>query len=239
MIAEKGIADYPRLHYDDEEAARQAVRVVDEYTMLSYERLVTLYQQVRYIDRARIPGCLVECGTWRGGAVGMMALAHMSVGRPFRHLFLFDSFEGLPEPDREKDGKDAVHYARGKASGALLSIDQCVGSLEINKHLLNEIIGYPQELTHYYVGWFQETVPRAAQEIEPISLLRLDGDWYESTKICLEAFFPKMSSGAIVIIDDYGKWSGCRRAVDEFMGTLDRPLLLNHIDAAGRYFIVP
>jgi hypothetical protein len=234
-----GDGDYPRRYYDDEDVARQALKVVDEYTMTSYERMITLWQQVRYLDFAQIAGCMVECGAWQGGASGMMALAHLADGIPFRPLHLFDSFTGLPEPDARQDGGIAVEYADGKAFGNLVSIGQCVGSLEINQYLINQVIKYPQELTHYHVGWFQDTVSSVAEKIGPIALLRLDGDWYESTKICLEAFYPQMSSGGIVVIDDYGKWPGCRKAVDEFMSSLGRPLFLNHIDAAGRYFIVP
>lgn len=238
-MVEKGLADYPRGHYDDEEAAREAVRVVDDYTMTSYERLVTLWQQVRYLDRAGIQGSLVECGTWKGGACGMMALAHLAVGGPIRPLHLFDSFQGLPEPDAERDGVVAVEYAGGHASGALRGIGRCVGTLEVNQRLLGDIIRYPKELTHYHVGWFQETVPATNTTIGPIALLRLDGDWYESTKICLQYLCPQVSSGGVVIIDDYGKWAGCRRAVDEYLRRCARVLLLNHIDAAGRYWIVP
>jgi len=231
--------NYPLCNYDDEYAARQALEVVDRYTMASYERMVTLWQQVRYLDNARIQGCLTECGTWRGGASGMMALAHLTVEEPFRTLHLFDSFEGLPEPDASKDGEKAIQYSSGKSSAKLESIGQCVGSLEENQYLIGEVIGYPQELTYYHIGWFQKTVPLASETIGPIALLRLDGDWYESTKICLEAFYPHISSGGIIVIDDYGKWLGCRKAVDEFMDKLERPLLLNHIDAAGRYIIIP
>ena len=78
----------------------------------------------------------------------------------------------------------------------------------------------------------------AANNFVP-ALLRLDGDWYESTKICLEMLFPQTSSGGIVVIDDYGRWPGCRHAVDEFLSRLDRPLFLHHIDATGRYLMVP
>lgn len=238
-MALSGISEYPRRHYDEEDLARAALRIVDDYTMTSYERIVTLWQQVRYLDRAGIAGSLVECGTWRGGAMGMMALAHMASGPPTRMLHLFDSFEGLPEPDGAKDSEMAVDYAKGHASGALKTIGRCVGPLEDNQRLLGEIIGYPQALTHYHVGWFQDTVPPAAREVGRIALLRLDGDWYESTRICLKALSPKVSSGGIVVIDDYGKWPGCRQAADEFVARMSRPVFLSHIDAAGRYYIVP
>ncbi len=236
-VARRG--DNPILHYDDEESAREAVKLIDQFTMVSYERLITLWQQVHYLDKARIPGSLVECGTWKGGASGMMALAHLKSGVPSRELHLFDSFQGLPEPDKERDGESAVRYASGRAGGALNSIRKCVGPLEENKHLLADVIGFPSRLTYYHVGWFQETLREVPKTLGAIALLRIDGDWYESTKICLDTLYAQVSSGGIVVIDDYGKWPGCRKAVDEFMAKLNPPLFLNHIDAAGRYLIVP
>jgi len=232
-------SEHPLQNYDDEEAARDALNVVRPYTMLSYQRLVTLWQQMRYLDKASVPGAMVECGTWRGGACGMMALAHRRAGDVSRPLHLFDSFQGLPEPQGEKDGEMAVRYAADRASGSLHSIGKCVGPLEENRRLLGEIVGYPAELTHYHVGWFQDMLRTVPETVGAIALLRIDGDWYESTKICLESLYGRVSSGGIVVIDDYGKWPGCRRATDEFLETLARPVFLNHIDAAGRYVIVP
>jgi len=232
-------SEHPNLKYDDEDAAREAIRIVEPFTMLSYQRLVTLWQQVRYVDRVAISGALVECGTWKGGASGMMALAHLHSGVPSRTLHLFDSFQGLPEPDRATDGEMAVHYASEQASGALRTIGKCVGALEDNKRLLGDLVGYPSELTQYHVGWFQDTLRVVPDCMDAIAVLRIDGDWYESTKVCLETLVSRVSSGGIVVIDDYGKWAGCRKAVDEFMAVLPRSLFLNHIDAAGRYFIVP
>src|SRR5262249_53244417 len=147
-------------------------------------------------------------------------------------------FEGLPEPDAQKDGDVAVEYADERARGTLTSIGQCVGPLETNQRLIHETIGYPRALTQYHMGWFQETVPQAT-DVGPIALLRLDGDWYESTKICLEHLYPRVCSRGIVVIDDYGKWPGCRRALDEYMAGLAFAPLLNHVDASARYIIVP
>jgi hypothetical protein len=232
-------SEHPPLNYDDEEPAREAIALVEHHTMLSYQRLVTLWQQVRYLDRAGVQGALIECGTWKGGAAALMALAHLRSGAPHRHVHLFDSFEGLPEPDRAHDGEMAVRYAGERASGVLRSIGKCVGTLEDNRHAVGSIAGYPSVLTHFHVGWFQDTLRIPPAGVGDIALLRIDGDWYESTKMCLDALFPKVVSGGVVVIDDYGKWSGCRKAVDEFLAGLPRPLLLNHIDAAGRYLIVP
>ena len=222
---------------DDEAAIKAAVRRVRGNTMTSFERLATLWQQVRYLDRYGIAGALVECGTWRGGSVGMMALAHLATEpTPTRTIHLFDSFEGLPEPTA-KDGAKAARYAGGRITGALDTIDACSAPLEDNRALLEGEIGYPDALLTYPQGWFQETVPAAAPSLGSIALLRLDGDWYESTVVCLEHLYPLVPPGGVVVIDDYGHWEGARRAVDEFVAALDEPVLLSHIDYTGRYWV--
>jgi len=222
---------------DEEAAIKAAVRRVRANTMTSFERLASLWQQVRYLDRFGIEGSLVECGTWRGGAVGMMALAHLATEpTPSRSIHLFDSFEGLPEPTAD-DGAKAASYARGRTTGALDTIDACVAPLADNRALLEGAIGYPRDLLTYHQGWFQDTVPAAAPELGPIALLRLDGDWYESTVVCLDHLYALVPPGGIVVIDDYGHWEGCRKAVDEFLETSEEPILLSHIDYTGRYWV--
>jgi len=224
--------------YDEEGVIREAARRVSAHTMTTFERLATLWQQVRYLDRYGIPGALVECGVWNGGSSAMMALAHMfSSTTPQRELHLFDSFEGLPEPRSDKDGSEAVSYAANRANGSLVSIQECVGALEENRDLLQHSIKYPPELLHYHVGWFENTVPTSAPTMPQIALLRLDGDWYESTRVCLQHLYPHVVRGGVVVVDDYGHWQGCRSAVDEFVHSLDEPVLLNHIDYSGRYWI--
>ena len=223
--------------YDEEDEIKQAVRRVRENTMTSFERLATLWQQIRYLDRHDLEGSLVECGTWRGGAVGMMALAHMrSFPLPHRRIHLFDSFEGLPEPSRA-DGAKAARYSGGRVTGALDGIGICDAPLDDNRALLEGAIAYPSELISYHQGWFQETVPRAATDLDRVALLRLDGDWYESTMVCLKYLYPLVVDGGVVVVDDYGHWEGCRKAVDEFLAAETAPILLSHIDYTGRYWV--
>src|SRR3990172_4855110 len=132
--------------YDLEEEAREAARIVRPYTMLSYERMITLYQQVVHCEKAGLPGGFVECGTWKGGAVGIMALANLRHGDRRRPIHLFDSFEGIPEPDEDVDGEKAVGEIRsvgGTARGRLIPVEgfydkfaDGVGTLEINRRLM-------------------------------------------------------------------------------------------------------
>jgi hypothetical protein len=229
-----------RIGFDQEADIKQAILKVRNNAMISFEGLATLWQQVRYLDRYEIPGSLVECGVCRGGSVGMMALAHLfSRPRPTRELHLFDSFEGLPEPNAELDGQAAVAYSGNRGSGLLQPVGQCVGTLEENRQLLERTIAYPRNLIHYHVGWFQQTIPQDVRNLGDVALLRLDGDWYESTKVCLTHLYPKVVKRGVVIIDDYGCWEGCRRAVDEFLAGLDTPVLLHHIDHSARCWVKP
>lgn len=223
--------------YDDEPAIKAAVARIKQHTMTSFERLASLWQQVRYLDRYRISGSFVECGVWKGGSTGMMALAHRSSNEtPTRDLHLFDSFEGLPEPDAALDGAKSVAYA-GAGDGRLRSVGKCVGTLDENRELMERMLGYPERLLHYHVGWFQDSIPREAPALGPIALLRLDGDWYESTRLCLEHLYDKVVRGGIVVIDDYGHYKGCRDAVDAFIEKRNEPILLSHIDYTGRFWI--
>jgi O-methyltransferase len=231
------------LGYDMEDEARQKIRLVRSHTMLPYRRLITLYQQAVFCEKNEIQGSYVECGTWKGGAIGLMALANLQHATVRRDLHLFDSFEGLPEPDEAIDGEKAAQFARdlgARANGKLAPLEGAfgsVGTLEINKQLLEKVVGYDTNHLHYYKGWFQDTLPRHAADVGDIAILRLDGDWYSSQSVCLDYLYDKVVSGGFVIIDDYGWFDGDRRAVDEFMQRKQIRAFLNHIDNAGRYWI--
>jgi O-methyltransferase len=231
--------------YDMEMEAYDNIQLIKSHTMVPNGRLVTLYQQVVFCEKNGVRGSFVECGTWRGGAVGLMALGNLKHGLQRRHLHLFDSFEGIPEPDELVDGEEAIQFARkfGRgASGRLVPIAEAydsVGTLEINKKLLEEIIKYEPNFIHYHKGWFQDTLPTAAKEIGEIAILRLDADWYASTKVCLEHLYDRVVAGGFVIVDDYGCYEGCRKSFDEFMACHGVRAYLNHIDSHGRYLIKP
>lgn len=231
--------------YDLEQEAYDNIAVVRLHTMLPYVRLVSLYQQVVFCEINRIRGSFVECGTWKGGAVGLMALGNIHHGSGRRHIHLFDSFQGIPEPDEEHDDANAIAAARKVGGGTkgrlipLVGTYDSVGTLEVNKTLLEGKIGYDSCFLHYHQGWFQDTLPRAAEEMDEIAILRLDGDWYASTKICLESLYDKVVAGGFVIIDDYGHNEGCKQAVHNFFNRSSVKPFLHHIDCDGRYWIKP
>jgi hypothetical protein len=181
--------------------------------MTSPARCKALWDSVEGLCVKGIDGSLVECGVWKGGSTALMALAAKSSGSR-REIHLFDSFEGLPEP-QPVDGKDAISYSSGKSSGKMIPIGKCDASLEEVRRFLKRR-SIDEDILHFHIGWFKDTVPEAAAGIDKIALLRLDGDWFESTKICLEHLYPKLVLGGVIILDDYFFWKGCRLATDEY-----------------------
>lgn len=162
-----------------------------------------------------------------------MGLAIRQSGQK-RDLHLFDSFEGLPEP-KQIDGAFAKEYSGGRDSGSLQPIDQCKAGLDDVRRLLLDRLRLPN--TTFHVGWFENTVPKDAENLGPIALLRLDGDWYESTKVCMEHLYPKLSRGGILVIDDYYAWEGCQKAIDEYRAMHGIHFPIIRIDGAACYWV--
>jgi O-methyltransferase len=151
---------------------------------------------------------------------------------------LFDSFEELPEPKPE-DGIQAAEYCGGANSGMLVPVGQCEASIEgVRDFLLGDLQLHERDLD-FHVGWFQDTIPDPATAIKDIALLRLDGDWYESTKVCLDHLYDRVSPQGIIILEDYFCWEGCRKATDEFRAArmIETPIV--RIDLDSGYWIKP
>jgi hypothetical protein len=227
------------LGYDDESSARTGIAIVRHATQVSYERLVTLFQHVAYLERNQVDGALVECGVWKGGASAQMAYANLVTAPSRRQLHLFDSFEGMPEPDSALDGPDAVDWGGKRGDGTLRPTGVNTATVDEALEVICGAVGYPRDAVHIHKGWFQETIPAARGTVGAIALLRVDGDWYSSTKAVLQGLYPQVSEGGIVVIDDYGHFPGCRMATDEFIAALPQPIYLHHIDYTGRYFLKP
>jgi len=207
------------------------------YTMCSYERLSNVYDLASEIERVGTAGAFVECGVFRGGCAALMA--HVADrGGSGRKTWLFDSFEGLPEPT-EKDGDEAREFAGERSSGTLSTIDRCVGPLEAVREILFDKLELNEERIVIRPGWFQDSLPTARDEIGPVSILRLDGDWYESTLCCLVNLYDNVVPGGYVILDDFNRWEGCKKATEDFLAERKITVKLNAIDDAGVYFVKP
>jgi hypothetical protein len=216
----------------------EIVEIIDSVrsrTMTSPERLQALCDTVGYLVQNRVPGAFVECGVWRGGSAMAMALKLIRLDSPSRDLYLFDTFKGMTTPaphDVDIRGRSAQSRIKAKRStGPWLEapLDDVQNGMRST--------GYPEEFIHYVVGPVEETIPE--QSPQEIALLRLDTDWYHSTSHELRFLYPRLSPGAVVIVDDYGHWRGARQAVDEYVQTLEfRPLLVR-VDYTCRLFVVP
>ncbi|MCP6726798.1 MAG: TylF/MycF family methyltransferase [Patescibacteria group bacterium] len=207
------------------------------YTMIGFERLFNVYDLSEKVEEEKLEGAFVECGVWKGGAVAVMAYVTEKAGSK-RHTWLFDSFEGLPEPTI-KDGERAQTYSAGNKSGTLVSVGRCVGPLEYAQELFFDVLHLPKESIHMEKGWFQDTLQKAKSRVGSIAILRMDADWYESTKCILENLYDNVVPKGYIIIDDYNHWEGCKKAVDEFLLKRDlRPVLVN-IDSNAIYFQKP
>jgi O-methyltransferase len=173
------------------------------YTMIPKQIYTENLALAKLVDK--VPGSIVECGTWRGGMIAGIA----DVLGANRAYYLYDSFEGLPAPTTA-DGEKAVTYQ--SATEDPLYYDNCTASEDEAKAAMQLSVAVNYRLIK---GWFDDTLP-SNPPVEAIALLRLDGDWYESTKCILDNFAPRVVSGGMVVIDDYYYWQGCTRAVNEY-----------------------
>lgn len=207
------------------------------YTMTSPARLQALVDAVRYTERRGLDGAFAECGVWRGGSVLAMVLTLQELGRE-RDIYLYDTFEGMTEPTEhdvspvDSPALDEWNSARdqGRRPWADVFGPEAFDEQSVRTTLLST--GYPEGRLHLVRGPVEETIPENAPE--SLALLRLDTDWYESTRHELEHLYPRLAVGGPLIIDDYGHWEGSRKAVDEYFSTQAEPLLLNRIDYTGR-----
>jgi len=209
---------------------------VKEYTMTPPERVNALVDAVNYIVASKIDGALVECGVWKGGSAMAMALALLGKSRQDRDLYLYDTYTGMTAPgenDVSIGGEKAQATFAEKQTGDDAS-DWCQSGVdEVRRNVLTT--GYPEEKFRFVEGKVEDTIPD--QVPETIALLRLDTDWYESTKHEMEHLFPRLQTGGILIIDDYGHWRGSRKAVDEYLAQTGQHLLLTRVDYSCRMAI--
>jgi hypothetical protein len=210
-------------------AACATIRLVRPYTMLGPEKLFALIEAVRHVCRHGIAGAIVECGVWRGGAVMAAARTALELGDATRRFYLYDTFTGMPAPGREdvalvgqgdpaelfasaRDGEDASAWCRA-------------GVEEVRANLAR--VGYGADRFVFVEGKVEDTIPRVLPG--PIGLLRLDTDWYASTRHEMEHLMPLLVSGGVLIVDDYFRWAGNRQAVDEWLARHRLPLLLTKV----------
>ncbi|MEA2429741.1 MAG: O-methyltransferase [Thermoleophilaceae bacterium] len=225
----------PLLSPDYGPELERTIRRVRRYTMTTPRRIAALCDGVEHAVRTGVPGAVVECGVWKGGSMMAAALTLIRLGATDRDLYLFDTFKGMPPPTEEDafsayDGYSPMrHWRRRRRDGGANSWHY-VPADEVRAAVLST--GYPAERVHLVEGRVEDTLPTAAPG--EIAVLRLDTDWYESTKHELVHLYPLLSPGGVLILDDYGHYEGARRAVDEYFDSAGGRPLLTRVDYTGR-----
>ena len=225
----------PFLSPDYEPELEQTIKRVRRYTMTTPRRIAALCDGVEHAVRSGVPGAVVECGVWKGGSMMAAALTLLRLGATDRDLYLFDTFQGMPPPTEEDvfsayDGYNPMRHWRRRRRAEGVNSWHYVPADEVRAAVLST--GYPAERVHLVEGRVEETLPAAAPA--EIAVLRLDTDWYASTKHELEHLYPRLSPGGALILDDYGHYEGARRAVDEYFEAAGGRPLLTRVDYTGR-----
>jgi O-methyltransferase len=220
---------------DFDKDARKIIRAAMPYTMTDLHKLHALITAVRYVVRYNVPGDIVECGVWRGGSMHAVARALTVVGDQSRDLYLYDTFEGMPDPGEEDLRWDGRQAKRVMDTDEVDSLAWAVAPLEEVQEGFQDV-PYPSDRIHYIKGKVEETVPQ--QLPQQISILRLHTDWYESTAHELAHMYERLAPGGVLMLDDYGHWAGAKKATDEFLERTGEPLLLLRM-SNGRVAVKP
>jgi O-methyltransferase len=181
------------------------------YSLVGWRGLEATYDAVLATRERGLSGSIVECGVARGGSAALMALSEARTVS-HRKIWLFDSYEGLPEPTAD-DHRDSVtgRHIRPLPKGS------CLGTFDQVSELLFDTLNLDRNKITLVKGWFENTLPPSRTSVGAISVLRIDADWYESVKCCFENLYDQVVPGGYVIIDDYGSCFGAQKAVDEFL----------------------
>ena len=237
------VASRPPLPPDFDAETVATVQAVERYTLTPPERIFVLCEAVRYVVQAGLGGAFVECGVWRGGSSLAVVRTLLALGVSDREVYMFDTFEAMPEPGPED--VDLMGVAAAEYHAMLERGDDYDHEtydflpFETVEALLLDT-GYPRERLHFVKGLVEDTLPDAAPP--SVALLRLDTDYYGSTRHELLHLYPRIPPGGVLLIDDYGHFRGCRQAVDEYLGDLARVghhVLLNRVDYSARVAVVP
>lgn len=216
---------FQQLGIAEEMASPGVMRILDEVTpfsMVHETGIVFTMGAVIFAVKNKLPGVLLECGTWRGGcSVAMLLIQRELFGKVIKPVYMLDSFEGLPIVD-QRDGPLAAQWQAGADKDKFF--DNCKAARGDLENLLQQyqFLDCDYKLVR---GWFDSTVPSVASELSEkgIAVLRLDGDWYTSTDVSLKYLCPLTCEKGVVIIDDYYAWDGCARALHDYLSKNDLP----------------
>ena len=208
-------------------------------TMTSIERMYALYQATCHVLDRDVPGDLAECGVWRGGSVMLMASTLLARGCTDRTIWLYDTFDGVSPPGDHDIQEMSGRRARDILDERERSQDDPFWGIAPRALVESNLrrTRSPMHRFRFVQGDVWATLP--AQAPASLSVLRLDTDWYQSTRHELEHLYPRLSPGGVLIVDDYGYWRGARKATDEYFRTVEARPLLHRIDYTGRICVKP
>ena len=210
---------------------QEILNIIRPYTMVGEERLFTLYQLSRKICEMDVPGNFVECGVAGGGSSALLAIVMKRYSRRKRILFSFDSFEGMPVPTEKDTHNGIAADSTGWGTGTCAASEENVRELCWKLGIL--------DVVKIVKGYFKDTLPATYNEINHISFLHMDGDWYESTCDILINIYDLVDSNGFIQVDDYGYWEGCRKAIHEFEKNKGIHFNIQKIDGTGVWFQKP
>jgi len=233
-IRDEGNKKYPQDFLEDN------IKIIEEVktkTKTNQNRLNALINAVKYISANQIPGALVECGVWKGGSIMAMTLTLNLVKEPNREIYLYDTFSGMTEPGENDIFTFTGESAKVKYQETKISNNISTWSYSPIEEVKENVFStqYPKTLFNFVKGKVEDTIPKTVPD--KIALLRLDTDWYESTKHELEHLYPLLVENGILIIDDYGHFEGAKLAVDEYISENNLCIFLNRVDYSCRLAI--
>jgi O-methyltransferase len=174
-------------------------KTVFPFTQVHIARQRNLGRLATLIRDRKTPGVVIECGVLDGGSAALMAFYSQ------REIHLFDSWEGLPEASAE-DAESGIWAG------------DVIGSQKRARAVLRKLAIDPSRV-YFHRGWFSDTFARVAEQVDTVALVHIDADFYESVRLSIETWFPKLTSGGFMQFDDYSAFIGCRTAVDQFLAT--------------------
>jgi hypothetical protein len=204
-----------------------------DYTLTPLKAMYAIYEAACYVAKAKIPGDFVECGVWKGGSSMIVAHAFLQFNASARRLYLYDTFEGMPEiGSRDADlgtgpfqlAMNITTLLRGGHSGVFYAPLE-----EVQKNM--ETTGYPSDRVVLVKGLVENTMPGTIPD--QVSLIHLDSDLFQSTYHELTHLFPRLSKGGVLIIDDYGNWKGSREATDRYLKEQGITMFLKRVGDSG------
>jgi len=219
------------------------VKTAAKFSMTSMDRVFCLLRAIQHVNNNNLDGDFVECGVWKGGNLILFKKMIEKLNIKNKKIYGFDTFEGMPEPtddDRAADGflggLKAEYYMRVQKKDINVDNIHNYAPIEmVEKNFINNTNDKDNLLL--IKGKVEDTLKILSNIPEKISILRLDTDWYESTKFELEVLYPRLVKNGVLIIDDYGEWSGSRKATNEYFK--DKKVAMFKIDRAARLIFKP